>query len=109
VKLAQIIRELRRSQGLSLSELARRSRGLSKGLLSNLESGAFSPSVRTLIKIADGLNIELRKLLSLTSVEILMEDPLISFTAKVLPRLTTQHRQQILKTLQAAPRSRGRR
>jgi transcriptional regulator with XRE-family HTH domain len=109
VKLAQIIRVFRRSQGLSISELARRSGGLSKGLLSNIEKERFSPSVHTLIKISDGLNIELRKLLSLTSVEILMEDPLISFTAKVLPRLTTQHRQQILKTLQAAPRSRGRR
>lgn len=103
-RIHHTIRELRRSQGLSISELARRSRGLSKGLLSNLEREKFSPSVCTLIKISDGLNIELRKLLTLTSVELLLADSFVRQVQPLIKNLSTAQRERVLKTLAAAPK-----
>ncbi|MZD09231.1 helix-turn-helix domain-containing protein [Streptomyces sp. SID5785] len=48
------LRELRRADGLSLSELARRS-GVGKGTLSELESGRRNPTLETLYALATAL------------------------------------------------------
>ena len=53
-QIAAKIRFLRRTAGLTLEELARRT-GLSKGLLSKVENHKTSPPIATLAKIAEGL------------------------------------------------------
>lgn len=58
----QKVREIREKRGVSLNELARRS-GVAKGNLSEIERGHKSPTVRTLRKIARGLDVSPRSLL----------------------------------------------
>ena len=53
-QIAAKIKALRRSAGLTLEELAKRT-GLSKGLLSKVENHKTSPPIATLARIAEGL------------------------------------------------------
>ncbi|WP_342643894.1 helix-turn-helix domain-containing protein [Rhodoligotrophos ferricapiens] len=59
--LGQRIRHRRRAIGLSLRELAERS-GISIGLLSQIERGLSSPSVRVVAALADALSLSLGNL-----------------------------------------------
>lgn len=52
------LRQLREEQGLSIRELARKS-GLSANALSLIERGRSSPSVSTLYKISEALNVQI--------------------------------------------------
>ncbi|MEU6278246.1 helix-turn-helix transcriptional regulator [Streptomyces populi] len=52
------LRELREAQGISLSELARRSR-IGKGTLSELESGRRNPTLETLYALTTALEVPL--------------------------------------------------
>lgn len=107
MKLSQAIRELRRSQRLTLSELARRS-GLSRGHLSSVENERFfSPSIQTLIRISEGLNVEARRLLALTTFQVTMEDPFVRQVKPYLAGLNHEQRKHVLKTLAAAPKQRN--
>lgn len=54
--IAERIREYRQQLGLSVSQLAESS-GLSKGMLSKLENGHVSPSLATLVRLADALEV----------------------------------------------------
>lgn len=70
MKLSEIIKNYRRENGISMDELANRS-GLSKPYISMLEKNKNSrngkpiiPSLRTIQKLAKGMNITLEKLLS---------------------------------------------
>lgn len=54
--IAERIREYRQQLGLSISQLAESS-GLSKGMLSKLENGHVSPSLATLVRLADTLEV----------------------------------------------------
>lgn len=56
VDIASQLRELREAQGLSMRSLAQKS-GLSANALSMIERGKTSPSVSTLYKIADALEV----------------------------------------------------
>ncbi|WP_445402575.1 helix-turn-helix domain-containing protein [Streptomyces sp. LE64] len=56
------VRELREAQGLSLSELARRST-LGKGTLSELESGRRNPTLETLYALTTALGVPLSTVL----------------------------------------------
>ena len=103
MKIARAIRELRQSRALSLSELARRCR-LNRGHLHGLENEKFVPGVKTLIKISEGLNIEARRLLTLTTLEVVAEDDFVCQIRPFLPRLSSQQRDHVLRTLKAAPK-----
>lgn len=52
------VRELREAQGMSLSELARRSK-IGKGTLSELESGRRNPTLETLYALTTSLKVPL--------------------------------------------------
>lgn len=60
------LREARLRQGLSLSELAERT-GLTKGFLSQVERDLTSPSVGSLVRLCDSLNIGAGELLDGTA------------------------------------------
>ncbi|MFD3700325.1 helix-turn-helix domain-containing protein [Streptomyces sp. NPDC058646] len=67
VRVGLRVRELREAQGMSLSELARRS-GIGKGTLSELESGRRNPTLETLYALTTALKVPLSTaLLDLTS------------------------------------------
>jgi transcriptional regulator with XRE-family HTH domain len=55
-KIADKIRRIRKSQGLTLAQFGE-SVGLSKGLLSRIENNQVSPPIATLSKIAGGLGV----------------------------------------------------
>lgn len=57
------IKSLREAAGLSQNELARRA-GVSQSGLSYIESGEKSPSVDTLLRIADALGVTVSELLN---------------------------------------------
>ena len=52
------IKKLRQEKGLTLQELSEKT-GLSKGLISQIENEQVSPPISTLMKIANGLNVEI--------------------------------------------------
>lgn len=53
------MKELRNNMGLSQNELAEKS-NISSKYLSRIEMGQHFPSINTLIKLADALNVELK-------------------------------------------------
>src|SRR5215470_7804561 len=57
------LRARRDEQGISLSELARRS-GIAKGTLSQLESGAGNPTIETVFSLSNALGIPVSALLA---------------------------------------------
>ncbi len=57
------LRARRDEQGISLSELARRS-GIAKGTLSQLESGAGNPTIETVFSLSNALGVPVSALLS---------------------------------------------
>jgi transcriptional regulator with XRE-family HTH domain len=56
------IQKLRKERNLSLDDLAKRS-GVSKSMLSQIESGKVNPTIATVWKIANGLGVALQVLL----------------------------------------------
>ncbi len=52
------IKKLRQEKGLTLQDLSEKT-GLSKGLISQIENEQVSPPISTLMKIANGLNVEI--------------------------------------------------
>jgi transcriptional regulator with XRE-family HTH domain len=60
--LAFRVRKLRNSKNLTLEKLAYQN-GISKGNLSDIENKKRSPSLYTLVKIANGLNCRVKDLL----------------------------------------------
>lgn len=56
--IAQVIRKVRQSQGLTVEQLAQRS-GFSKGFISQVENFRQTPSLKALIKIAESLGVPL--------------------------------------------------
>jgi transcriptional regulator with XRE-family HTH domain len=63
IHIAFNVRRLRMENGLSLSELARTS-GVSKGTLSRLEAGSRNSTIKTLIALANSLNVTVDDILS---------------------------------------------
>lgn len=57
------LRARRDEQGISLSELARRS-GIAKGTLSQLESGSGNPTIETVFSLSNALGVPVSSLLS---------------------------------------------
>ena len=63
LQLAHTVRALRKSEGLNLHELARRS-GLSTSTLSKIENRQISPTFDTLVALARGLGVDVGALVS---------------------------------------------
>ncbi len=101
--IAYVIREMRLSKALTLSELARRA-SISKGHLSQIEARNFLPGLVTLEKIANGLGADSASLLGLTVSEILLQDPFVRHVRWFLPRLTLEQRKRLLQMMRAAPK-----
>src|SRR5216683_2122104 len=99
--VSNLIRDLREARSLSRLELARKA-NVGRVNLWAYETGRNVPGIATLQKISEALGVGVGRLLAKSDSEMLLEHPLVGFTAKLLPRLTVQHRQQILNTLQAA-------
>jgi transcriptional regulator with XRE-family HTH domain len=64
VQVAQKLKELRKSLGLSLDEVATRS-GVSRAMLSQIETLKTNPTIAVLWKIANGLQVSFADLLQL--------------------------------------------
>jgi transcriptional regulator with XRE-family HTH domain len=60
-RLGSRVKELRRGQGLTLEELARRS-GVSRAMISKLERGEKNPTLVVAAKLAEGLGVTLSRL-----------------------------------------------
>lgn len=69
---AQVIRELRHSMALSQEALAHEV-GIHRTYVSQLERGLKSPSLKTIFKISEALNISLSELMQLTEVKLTSE------------------------------------
>ena len=60
--IAANLNELRAERGLTLGQLSQLS-GISKAMLAEMEKGGSNPTVNTLLKIANGLNVPYTRLL----------------------------------------------
>jgi len=83
--LGQQIRQIRKKRGLSISELAKQC-GISVGLISQIERGISSPSVRMLRLLSDALDISSSALLKFGDAPASDEKGIIS-RANSHPRL----------------------
>src|SRR5215213_4241547 len=57
LEVGQRIRSLRQEEGLTIEQLAQKSKIGSKGHLSNMERGLVRPNIQTLKQVADGLGV----------------------------------------------------
>ena len=60
--VVRILRDERKKRGLSMNQVAERS-GLSQGMISLVEHDLRNPTLDTLLRIADALEIDLSKVL----------------------------------------------
>ena len=99
--IGQRIRQLRESRGMTQSQLQARSR-VSRSYLSRIESGQMTPSLGTLEKISEALNVGLNRFfVPESNGEALLEDPFIQGLRPFLRQLDWEQWQSILKRLQA--------
>ena len=66
--IAANLKALRTERGLTLGELSRLS-GISKAMLSDMEKGGSNPTINTIWKLANGLNVPYTKLMDGTEGE----------------------------------------
>ncbi len=67
--IADNLREIRRGMGLSLGEMAEKT-GVSKSMIGQIERGESSPTISTLWKIANGLNLPFTALLQASGEDV---------------------------------------
>ena len=95
------IRQLRESRAMTQSQLQSRSK-VSRSYLSRIESGQMTPSLGTLEKISEALNVGLNRFfIPESDGEALLEDPFIQGLRPFLRQLDWEQWQSILKRLQA--------
>ncbi|NPV54795.1 MAG: helix-turn-helix transcriptional regulator [Firmicutes bacterium] len=63
-QIGEQIQRIRKAKGISQADLARAS-GLAQSFISSVESGQKSPTVRSLIKLAEALGVPPEKILEL--------------------------------------------
>ena len=68
VMIGERLRELRLKRGLSQDELARRA-NVTQGLIWQIEAGRRTPSLRTLLRLAEALSVSPEELLPVVSKE----------------------------------------
>src|SRR6202171_1464558 len=99
--IGQRIRQLRESRSMTQSQLQSRSK-VSRSYLSRIESGHMTPSLGTLEKISEALNVGLNRFfIPESDGEALLEDPFIQGLRPFLRQLDWEQWQSILKRLQA--------
>src|SRR5439155_1203275 len=99
--IGQRIRQLRESRSMTQSQLQSRSK-VSRSYLSRIESGQMTPSLGTLEKISEALNVGLNRFfIPESDGEALLEDPFIQGLRPFLRQLDWEQWQSILKKLQA--------
>src|SRR5947199_4874024 len=99
--IGQRIRQLRESHSMTQSQLQSRSK-VSRSYLSRIESGQMTPSLGTLEKISEALNIGLNRFfIPESNGEALLEDPFIQGLRPFLRQLDWEQWQSILKRLHA--------
>src|ERR1700692_4017672 len=99
--IGQRIRQLRESRGMTQSQLQARSR-VSRSYLSRIESGKMTPSLGTLEKLSEALDVGLNRFfVPETNGEALLEDPFIQGLRPFLRQLDWEQWQSILKRLAA--------
>lgn len=99
--IGQRIRQLRESRGMTQSQLQSRSK-VSRSYLSRIESGQMTPSLGTLEKISEALNVGLNRFfIPESDGEALLEDPFIQGLRPFLRQLDWEQWQSILKRLHA--------
>jgi transcriptional regulator with XRE-family HTH domain len=99
--IGQRIRQLRESRAMTQSQLQSRSK-VSRSYLSRIESGQMTPSLGTLEKISEALNVGLNRFfIPESDGEALLEDPFIQGMRPFLRQLDWEQWQSILKRLQA--------
>ena len=65
-RVSQILRDERRKRGLSMTETAERA-GLSQQMVSYVERGLRNPTLETMLRIADALEIDLASVIQRAS------------------------------------------
>jgi len=99
--IGQRIRQLRESRAMTQSQLQSKSK-VSRSYLSRIESGQMTPSLGTLEKISEALNVGLNRFfIPESDGEALLEDPFIQGLRPFLQQLDWEQWQSILKRLQA--------
>ena len=99
--IGQRIRQLRESHSMTQSQLQSRSK-VSRSYLSRIESGQMTPSLGTLEKISEALNVGLNRFfIPESDGEALLEDSFIQGLRPFLRQLDWEQWQSILKRLQA--------
>src|ERR1700693_4528578 len=99
--IGQRIRQLSEYRRMTQSQLQSRSK-VSRSYLSRIESGQMTPSLGTLEKISEALNVGLNRFfIPESDGEALLEDPFIQGLRPFLRQLDWEQWQSILKRLQA--------
>jgi transcriptional regulator with XRE-family HTH domain len=105
--IASNLLELRQARSLSRPQLAQNAK-VARAHLWAIETGRNIPGIATLERLSEALGVGLNRLLTKSEAEMLLEDPFVQKIQPLLPHLNSEHRQLILKTLQAAPKKRRR-
>lgn len=101
-ELARRISQLRESRELTQSQLARRSRGVTRSYIWCVEKGRHTPSIAVLEKLSDSLGIGLQRFFVPGSDdELLLENPFIDASRPLLHQLNSEQRAHLLKVLRA--------
>ena len=69
LQLGPVLRDLRRKGGLTLQELSART-GLASSTLSKIENNLISPTYDSILKLADGLAIDVAQLFDPRSIQM---------------------------------------
>ena len=101
--VANILRDLRLSRGMTRPQLARRSR-ISRHFLWSVETYKVAPSLATLEKLSGALQVGVSRFFRESRDELLLEDSFVRGVAKALPHLTNSQCGRLMQTLAAAPR-----
>ncbi len=104
IVIASNLIELRQARSLSRPQLARSAK-VSRSHLWAIETGKIVPGISTLVKISEALGVGLSRFLTKSNTGLLLEHSFVRSIRGFLPRLNLEHRQLILKTLQAAPQT----
>ncbi len=86
MKFGQILKGFRKKNGLNLAELSAKT-GIAYQMISRYESGKSAPTIDTVHKIAEGLNISISELLGETSAHpdtLIGHEELIRLQAKLI-------------------------
>ena len=102
--LGQRIQQLRESRSMTRSQLQSRS-GVSRSHIFCIETARISPTLRVLEKISEALGVGLVRFFIPDSGEAVLEDSFIQSVRPFVRHLRCEQRQQVLRTLQAAPRN----